>query len=171
MTDSDYPMASEIESVLSLQTPFDGEQQDDQHVADERWLWADRLGAGLSLSCALHCLILPVALALMPSLRAALADVSEPSGWLQWLLWSHEVEWVIALSVISFAGVVMLRGWFRHRQTSPLYWYAAGSAVLLLTAAGVVDFGVYHGIQLAVGGAMIAMAHWRNLRATVCRIG
>ncbi len=157
-------MASEIESVLGLQTPFDG----DQRVADERWLWADRLGAGLSLSCALHCLILPVALALMPSMHAALADVSEPSGW---LLWSHEVEWVIALSVISFAGVVMLRGWFRHRQTSALYWYAAGSAVLLLAVAEVVDIGAYHGIQLAIGGAMIAMAHWRNLCATVCRIG
>jgi len=163
-------MASEIESILSLQTPFTGEEQADQRVADERWLWADRLGAGLSLSCALHCLILPVALALMPSVRAALADVTEPNGWLQWLLWSHEVEWFIALSVISFAGVVLLRGWFRHRQINPLLWYASGSAVLLIAASEVIEIGAYHGIQLAAGGALIAMAHWRNLRATAQRI-
>ncbi len=133
---------------------------------DERWLWADRVGAGLSLSCALHCLILPLLLALVPSLRVAVAEVTEPSGWLAWLLWSHEVEWVVALTVIGFAGIVLLRGWLRHRQPNPLIWYAAGAIVLLLAASEVIEMGAYHGIQLALGGALIAMAHWRNLRAT-----
>ena len=45
----------------------------------------------------------------------------------------------------------------------------AGSLVLLFAAAEVISLGAYHGLLLAGGGALIAMAHWRNLRASLGR--
>ena len=162
------PMPSECESILDLRAGYVS-VADEAQDSGERWQWADRIGAGLSLSCALHCLMLPLAVALVPSVRSAVAEYGHADGWLQWLLWSHQVEWAVALAVIAFAGVVIGRGWRHHRRRDPLGWYLAGSLVLLFAAAEVISLGAYHGLLLAGGGALIAMAHWRNLRASLGR--
>ena len=129
------------------------------------WPWADRIGAGLSLGCALHCLLLPLLLLLAPLLQLGLSDLSADSpAWLRWFIWSHQVEWLISGSVIAFAGVVLAHGWWRHRQTMALRSYAAGALVLLLAVTEWIDLGLWHGLLLALGGGLIAWAHLTNLR-------
>ena len=128
------------------------------------WSWLDRFGAGMSLTCALHCLAIPVVLLLMPGLRAGLGEFTPADSWARWLLWSHEVEWLMAAIVIAFAGVVLGRGWTVHRQTKAIRWYVAGSLVLLAATLEWIALGLAHGVLLAVGGALIAWSHWSNLR-------
>ncbi len=129
------------------------------------WSWLDRIGAGLSLTCALHCLAIPVVLLAMPAVRASLSSF-DPSmtGWSRWLLWSHQVEWMMAAMVIGFAGIVLGRGWFVHGQSRALRWYVAGSLTLVLATLEWIDLGMAHGFLLALGGLLIAWSHWTNLR-------
>lgn len=140
------------------------------------WPWLDRLGAGLSLTCALHCLAIPIVLLAMPALRAGLSSFDPSmSGWSRWLLWSHQVEWLMAVVVIGFAGIVLGRGWLVHGRQGALRWYAAGSLTLVVATLEWIDLGVAHGVLLAVGGGLIAWSHWSNLsllrRATGrCRV-
>lgn len=129
------------------------------------WPWMDRLGAGLSFTCAMHCLALPLLLLAMPVLQTTLGVTETAShGWLQWLVWSHEVEWIFSATVLLFAGLVLGRGYRVHRATVALRRFAAGALVLLFTVAEWIDGGQAHGLFLAIGGSLVAWAHWTNLR-------
>ncbi len=129
------------------------------------WPWLDRIGAGLSVTCALHCLAVPIVLLTMPAVRASLSSFDPSmSGWSRWLLWSHQVEWMMAAMVIGFAGIVLGRGWLVHGQAKALRWYAAGSLTLVLATLEWINLGTAHGFLLAIGGGLIAWSHWSNLR-------
>lgn len=129
-------------------------------------LW-DGLGACVSLACAVHCALLPLAFAFLPGLHLALRSIQhEWHGLAMWLLWSHQIEQAVASVVVLFASIVLGLAWLRHRQWLPLK-VAGAAAVLLLTGA----FGHWHdGSNLHValqvsGGLGIALAHVLNLRA------
>lgn len=129
------------------------------------WPWMDRVGAGLSFACALHCLALPLLLVAAPLLQAGLSSTElAADGWWQWFIWSHQVEWIISATVLLFAGVVLGRGYRVHRTRTALWRYAVGAVVLLFTVAELVDMGQAHGLLLALGGSLVAWAHWTNLR-------
>lgn len=127
----------------------------------------DSVGAVASTACAVHCALMPLLLAFVPSMRVALRTVGhEWHGLLHWLLWSHELEAVFALSVIGFAAVVLGLSYWQHRRPLPLM-VAAGAALMLLIGA----FGHWHGhgvlhvLLQVTGGCGIAAAHLLNMRA------
>lgn len=93
-----------------------------ESVVNKFGLLLDKTAIGLSAICAIHCLALPVALALLPSL--ALLPVADESFHLL-LVWL-----VLPTSVVALA-----LGCKRHQQWQVLAWGIAGLAVLVFAAA------------------------------------
>jgi len=138
--------------------------QHSHHRGSITW---DGLGAGVSLACALHCAALPLVFGLLPGLQLALLSWDHQwQGLAQWLLWSHEAEGFVVGTVLVFAGIVLSRGFMKHRDRWPIA--IAGSAGTLMAAGA---FGHWHDQDLlhvslqVAGGLGVASAHILNLRA------
>lgn len=121
----------------------------------------DRLGAIGSLVCALHCALVPVLLALLPSL--GLASLS---------LASEQFEWgfVIFASLIGLFSV--LWGYRRHRAVRALSLLVPG---LLLLWGGMLFRPLHeelwlHAVTMTLGGTLVGLAHLANLRLTYLHV-
>jgi hypothetical protein len=106
-----------------------------------------------SLLCAVHCAVLPIVFVVLPSVGLA-------------LLLNDRVE----LAFVAFASLVgtlsLLRGFRRHRAGLALMLLAPGLALLW---AGVRwpplhHAVVPHALTMALGGGLVAVAHFLNLR-------
>ena len=120
----------------------------------ENWQgFADKAAIGLSSVCAVHCLALPVLLAIAPSLSAmGFADES-------FHLWM--VVFVLPVSVFA-----LTLGCRRHARYSLLLPGFIGLAILVLAALfGHALFGeMGEKIATLIGAALIAYVHLRNYR-------
>ena len=77
----------------------------------------DRLGIFASLACAVHCLIAPFLLLLLPAAGS---------------IWAHpSVHWVLAALVLPLALVVVFRGYRLHRRRSALVSAVLGTAFIV----------------------------------------
>jgi len=95
---------SAAESVLSPGLP----------APRSRW---DRLGIIASVGCAVHCLVAPFLLLLLPTLGS---------------VWSHPAaHWVLAALVLPLAGVVIWRGYRLHRKRLALVAMGLGAMFIL----------------------------------------
>jgi hypothetical protein len=115
--------------------------------------WADRLGAFGAFICALHCALIPVALAVVPTFGLGLVGLH---GW-EWL-------YVSLASVLAVTSLYL--GYRGHRAYHAWALVAPG---LLLTWSGMLypplhEMTVPHAWIMAAGGVLIAIAHLVNLR-------
>lgn len=114
----------------------------------------DRIGMLASGACALHCLLLPLLLAISP----VLGEVLHEAEWLE-----RGFVWVAVLvSAISIGtGVV------RHGQYVPaVVLWSIGAALLLPVGLGMEAASEWmHALQMVPGGVAIALAHLANWRA------
>ncbi|GHC07719.1 MerC domain-containing protein [Thermomonas carbonis] len=113
----------------------------------------DRLGATGALLCAIHCALLPVLIALLPSLglSAALAP-------------AFEVGFVLFATLFGLA--VLVWSYRRHRAMRALWLLIPGLAVLWI---GVLypplhHSVVPHAVAMTFGGTLVGLAHLANLR-------
>src|SRR4249919_4011805 len=90
----------------------------------------DRLGATGSLVCAVHCALLPVAIAMLPALGIA-----------SWLGDGFELGFVTFATLLGLFSVVW--GYRRHGEVRAL---------------------VPHAITMTLGGSLVGLAHFANLR-------
>ena len=116
----------------------------------------DGAAAILSSLCLVHCLLLPLALALLPMLAAGVADelVHGPM-WVHWLL-------------IGLAAPVSIhalrRGSQAHHRHSP--WLLAFLGFALMAAGALAHgLGPIEPALTVSGGLVVAFAHWRNWKA------
>ncbi len=124
----------------------------------KRWAfpaWIDSLGSGAALVCAIHCAVLPFALAVLPALGLG---VLASSGW--------EYGYIAFASVLALAS--LWQGYRRHRVYRALAFLVPG---LVAVWAGVVvpalhEDTVRHAVTMTLGGTLIAVAHLINLRLT-----
>lgn len=113
---------------------------------------ADRLGFSAAVLCALHCALLPVAVAGVPAMGLGISG-------------SGDIDQVF----VVFAGLLGLAttviGARRHRT-----WVALG---LLLPGLGLLavgaftplhDHGLAHAALMTAGGLLLGLSHWLNLR-------
>jgi hypothetical protein len=113
----------------------------------------DRLGAFGSLLCAVHCALLPLLIALLPSLGVA-----------AWLGEDFERGFVLFATLIGLFSV--LWGYRRHGAVRAVGLLLPGLAALW---AGVM-YGplhhalVPHAIAMTFGGTLVGLAHLANLR-------
>jgi hypothetical protein len=110
----------------------------------------DIFGATASVLCAAHC-------AAMPLLLAAL-----PMSGLE-ILGSHSFDVVMVLLALLFGGLVIGRGYRRHRQAGVLRWFA-GASILLVLGLTLLHDSWWHMPALVCGGLALGAAHLLNLR-------
>lgn len=111
----------------------------------------DTWAAILSSLCLVHCVAIPVAIALLPAVALVLPDIP----------WLHAA--LLSLAV-PLSGLALWRGWLAHRDGLPAQVGACGllvmAAALLATAHSVDE------VLLTVGGGLlVATGHLLNLRA------
>jgi len=118
--------------------------------------WLDRLGGAASAACAIHCLSLALAPALLPMLGLG-------------FLAGESTEWFFLAASVPLGVVSGMVGFRRHRSRSVALSFAVG---LLLVVLG--RWMEAHGQSyplgpalLVLGGALLVAAHLGNLRG--CR--
>jgi hypothetical protein len=108
----------------------------------------------VSTACAVHCLGLGIAIALMPSLGSRI-------GFLEGL------EWGFFSAALGLGGLSLLPGYVRHRSARPLGLFAVGIGLV-----GVARFSGIEGgaetIGSVLGALFIVGAHARNAREGCC---
>jgi hypothetical protein len=120
----------------------------------------DKTAIGISAICAIHCLAMPIALAMIPSLT--LLEVGDDSF--------HQLLIVFVLPTSLFA---LTMGCRRHRHWRVLGWGLAGLSLLLLTAVfGHELMGEKMEKLAALSGAMLVvishLMNYRRCRSTNC---
>lgn len=113
----------------------------------------DRLGAAGSLLCALHCALLPLLIAVLPSLGVA-----------AWLGDGFERGFVLFATLLGLFSVVW--GYRRHGAVRALGMLLPGLAVLWI---GVLYDPLHHALvphalAMTLGGTLVGLAHLANLR-------
>lgn len=113
----------------------------------------DRIGAFGSLLCAIHCALLPLLIALLPTLGVA--------GWFDD---SFELAFVVFATLLGLFSVAW--GYRRHHAVRALSLLAPGLLVLWLGVlyAPLHHSVVPHAIVMTLGGTLVGLAHLANLR-------
>lgn len=128
----------------------------------------DHVGAIIAGACAVHCLLVPLAFALIPSLTFALYAYSHPAhGLAITLLHVARFEWVVALCASCTALASTLVGALRHQQLTPVALAIVGSVLLggaALLALAQQQLLLHTGLAV-VGGTCLIAAHTLNRRA------
>ena len=113
----------------------------------------DRFGATGSLVCALHCALLPLLIAALPSL-----------GFAVWLGDDFERGFVLFASLLGVFSLAW--GWRRHRAMRALGLMLLGLAVLWTAVLypPLHQSLVPHAVAMTLGGTLVGVAHLVNLR-------
>jgi hypothetical protein len=115
----------------------------------------DRVGLFLSSACAIHCMVMPFALGMLAV------------GGAEWL--GSEIAEMLLVGAATIIGVVSLApSYLRHRNPAALAFFFAGLAVIVTCHLLLEEHTPALGVCMAVGGGLIAMAHYRNRQASHC---
>lgn len=115
---------------------------------------ADRLGVAASVLCALHCALLPVALALVPAVGL------KAGGWTD-----VDQAFVVFASLLGLTTLSL--GYRRHRAFRAWMLLAPGLALVWAGAfSSLHTHGAAHAVVMTGGGLLLAAAHLANLRLT-----
>jgi hypothetical protein len=117
----------------------------------------DKAAIGLSLACAVHCLLLPVAVVMLPALAGTTFGDE------------HFHQWML-LAVIPTSFFALTMGCQRHRNLGVLIPALPGVALLTLAVLFGHELLGDTGEKLAslAGASLIAISHWRN--HALCRL-
>ncbi|MGH8183660.1 MAG: MerC domain-containing protein [Rhodanobacteraceae bacterium] len=111
----------------------------------------DRVGATASMLCAVHCVLLPFVLALLPLLGLE-------------FLAGHTFERIFVACAATLACASILTAYRRHRKPHALYLMVPGIALLVFGIAVDLDVHVViHTVSVVTGGTLVASAHITNL--------
>lgn len=113
---------------------------------------ADRVGFWGAAICALHCALLPLLVALVPSLGLGLIGSAD-----------FDQSFTVFAAILGVTALAI--GSRRHRAIVP--WIALLPGLALLFAGSftpVHSHGLGHFLLMVGGGALIAAAHYMNLR-------
>lgn len=115
---------------------------------------ADRVGFTASFLCALHCALLPLALALLPALGLNVG------GWID-----IDQAFVVFATLLGLTTLTL--GYRRHRTFRAWALLLPGLALVWAGAFGPLhDHSTVHAAVMAGGGLLLAAAHLLNLRLT-----
>lgn len=113
----------------------------------------DRFAAAGSLVCAVHCALLPLAIAAIPSLGLA--------------VWIGEGFERVFVAFATLLGVFSLAwGYRRHRAVRALSLLLPGLAILWVAVLypGLHESVVPHAVAMTLGGTLVGLGHLVNLR-------
>lgn len=107
----------------------------------------DRWGMAISSLCLIHCILLPVAIALLPAFASSLPGDA----------WVHPVLIGLALPV---TGLALRRGYAAHRRLVPAL--SGGLGLALIGAALWFHGTVPETVLTVAGGLTVTLAHLMN---------
>lgn len=113
----------------------------------------DKSAMGISFLCLTHCLLLPAAALLLPTLLAIpLSD--------------ELFHRVLLIGVVPVSAIALMLGCQQHQKIGILAWGSAGLAVLILTALFAHDLIGETGEKLAtaVGSLLMIISHYKNYK-------
>lgn len=114
-------------------------------------LLVDRVGATASLLCAVHCVLLPFVLALLPLIGLE-------------FLAGHTFERIFVACAAVLASTSLITAYRRHRKPHALFLMVPGIVLLVFGIAIDLDVHVViHTICVVSGGLLVASAHITNL--------
>ena len=117
--------------------------------------WLDGLAISLSAACAVHCLVLPVLLALLPALS-------------EWLDLPESVHLWLLLCALPVSLFVLGSASLRDRDGRAALLIGLGGLTLMGSALLAPSEGAETALTLA-GASLLALAHIRNwLRRVAC---
>src|SRR5690606_9739240 len=131
--------------------------------------WLDRFGAAGSLACALHCALLPLLIAALPSLGLAI-----------WLSDGVELGFVVFATLLG--GFSLLWGYRRHRALRTLGLLLPDLAVpwAAVLYAPLHETVLPHAVAMTLGGPLVALGdpvyplphlgHVHDASCTHCRL-
>ena len=111
--------------------------------------WLERLAIAGSLACMIHCLALPVAMALLPALTELL-NIPESAH-----------IWALVVTVPA-AGVALSQGRHNHGSLLPLALGTSGIALLLIGLS--LTDGIGETVATLVGSLLLTSGHLLNWR-------
>ncbi|UNK43392.1 MerC domain-containing protein [Luteimonas sp. S4-F44] len=115
---------------------------------------ADRVGFAASFLCAIHCALLPLALALLPALGLNLG------GWVD-----IDQAFVVFATLLGLTTLTL--GYRRHRAFRAWFLLLPGLALVWAGAfTHLHDHTLTHVVVMTIGGLLLAGAHLLNLRLT-----
>lgn len=119
-------------------------------------LGMDKSAMGLSLLCLVHCLVVPSAAVLLPTMLAM-------------PLQDELFHQILLLAVVPLSAVALLMGCRKHQTWSVLAWGSVGLFVLIFAGLFGHDLVGEAGERLgtAIGSAFIIGSHYKNYR--LCR--
>lgn len=120
-----------------------------RHVAHAPAPWLDRFGAGLSLTCALHCLAAPVLVSMVP-----MAGLSVLAG--------ESAETVFLIASLALAGATLCWGWRVHGRVRLCVLF--GAAALLIAAGRLWAEDAAEVVFVSSGAGVLATGHVLNRR-------
>lgn len=115
----------------------------------------DRYGMALSIGCAIHCAVLPIAMSLLAA--SGLAWIAGP-----------EFEWSILACTFTLGSWRLGKSFRQHRRPIALILFALG---LVSFAAAKMEWASIpnsEAVFMVLGGSLVAFAHFRNLRICSC---
>jgi hypothetical protein len=115
----------------------------------------DRYGMALSLGCAVHCAVLPVAMGVLSA-----------SG-LSWVA-GEEFEWAILACTFLLGSWRLVKSFVAHRNPVSLYLFGLGLVFFAAAKLDLVEFPYSEAWLMTLGGLSVAAAHFRNLRLCAC---
>ncbi|MCL4783701.1 MAG: MerC family mercury resistance protein [Bryobacterales bacterium] len=115
----------------------------------------DRFGIALSSACAIHCVVMPFVVGYLAYLGH------------DWVA-SESTELLLVGSAFLVAVGSLLPSYLKHRNPAALGLFALGLGLIVALHLTGWNHGVGFGVVMAVGGAMIAGAHWWNHRLCAC---
>lgn len=133
--------------------PMSGRSADGLDHADPPAV-LDRVGVGISLGCAVHCIAAGV-LSATPGLLTGSESLGATAAWLELL------EWPLLIGAAIVGTMSLVPAYRHHGARAPLAFFAAGMALL---AASRVVVGPTEMVLTVIGVLCIAAAHGINLR-------
>lgn len=113
---------------------------------------ADRLGFAASMLCAVHCAVLPFALALVPAFGLRIAGRAD-----------IDQAFVVFATLLGLTTIGL--GYRRHRRVRAGAWLLPGLALIWAGSfTPLHDHGWAHVLVMTAGGIALATAHGLNLR-------
>ena len=109
----------------------------------------------LSIGCAIHCAVLPIAMSVLTA-----------TG-LSWVA-GQQFEWAILASTFMLGSWRLVKSFVNHRNPSALYMFGIGLVFFASAKAGWFAFPYQEAWFMTAGGFSVAAAHFRNLRLCSC---
>jgi hypothetical protein len=112
-----------------------------------KWEHIDIAGIALSFICGIHCVILPLALVMLPSV-----------GWS--IHSNHSFETIMVILIIALAATVLVKGYLNHGRWQVILFLAFGAVIFLLVRPALGNS--MHAYTSVIGGTSFIIGHLYN---------